>query len=203
MGKFIRIVFGIALVSAAGYFLLLKDNSFSYKIPNLDLSEQGVMLVASSTAQNLKNKASDVFSGISAGIQSKAEEIVAAAAQKAADYTFGIIKQGVISGVDSVGEKMGVNINSSEPGTSQSAYVVYSIKKGATAYFTIKNSENDLLKYNVDWLDGKVDSGQLTKKDESIVLTHKWSTAGEYFVTFKITDSNGDKEHRVLIAVLD
>ena len=78
---------------------------------------------------------------------------------------------------------------------------VYSIKKDISANFTIKNSEEAVLKYKVDWLDGNSNSGE--SKLPSIVLTHKWSKAGEYLINFNITNSAGTKIYKVLISVLN
>jgi len=204
MGKFIKIVLGIALVCAAAYFLFYRSNTFSFKMPGLGLSEEKVASMASTTVENVKNKVSDTFSGITDQLQTKAGEIVSSSIDKAKAYVFDVFKQGVEDGVNKLGEKAGitgVNINSAD--TPKDNSIIYSIKKDVNAYFTIKNSEADVLKYKVDWLDGNSNSGQLTVKDQSIVLTHKWSKAGEYLINFDITNSAGTKIYKVSISVLN
>lgn len=204
MGKFIKIVLGIALVGAAGYFLFFKNNTFSYKMPNLGLSEDNIVSMASTTVGNIKNKASDTFSGITDQLQNKAEEIISSSMDKVKKYIFDVFKQGVEDGVNKLGEKAGitgVNINSADISTDNP--IIYSIKKGVNASFTIKNSEEDVLKYKVDWLDGNSGSGELTKKDQSVVLSHKWAKAGEYLINFNITNSVGTKIYKVSISVLN
>ena len=203
MRIFIRIVLGVALIGVAGYFLFLKNNTFSYKIPGLGLSEDRVTTMASTTVQNIKNKVSDTFSDITDQLQTKAEEIITSSVDKSKNYAFDVFKQGVEEGVNKLGEKAGitgVNINSADTTTGNP--IAYSVKKGASASFTIKNSEEDALKYTVDWLDGNSNSGELAKKDQSVVLTHKWSVAGEYLINFNITNFEGEKIYKVFILVL-
>ena len=204
MRKFIRIVLGIALVGAASYFLFWKSNSFSYKMPNLGLSENNIVSMASTTVGNIKNKAVNTFSGITDQLRTKTGEIVSSSIDKAKKYVFDVFKQGVEDGVNKLGEKAGitsVNINSADTVTDNP--IIYSVKKGINASFSIRNSEEDTLKYKVDWLDGNSNSGELTKKDQSVVLTHKWSKAGEYLINFNITNSAGTKIYKVLISVLN
>ncbi|MEK7463221.1 MAG: hypothetical protein AAB621_02580 [Patescibacteria group bacterium] len=204
MRKFIRIVLGIVLIGAASYFLFWKSNSFSYKMPNLGLSENNIVSMASTTVGNIKNKAVNTFSGITDQLRTKTGEIVSSSIDKAKKYVFDVFKQGVEDGVNKLGEKAGitsVNINSADTVTDNP--IIYSVKKGINASFSIRNSEEDTLKYKVDWLDGNFSSGELTKKDQSIVLNHKWSKAGEYLINFNITNFAGTKIYKVLISVLD
>lgn len=205
MGKFIRIILGISLVGAAGYFLLGKSNTFSYKMSSLGLGEDKIASIASSTVGTIKNKVSDTFSGITDQLQTKAEEAVTSSVTTAKNYVFDVFRQGVEDSVNKLGEKVGVtNVNINSTATSTDNSIVYSVKKDVSAYFTInKNSETDILKYKVDWLDGNSNSGELTNKDQSIVLTHKWSKAGEYLINFNITNSVGVMNiYKVLISVL-
>jgi len=205
MGKFIRIILGISLVGAAGYFLLGKSNTFSYKMSSLGLGEDKIASIASSTVGTIKNKVSDTFSGITDQLQTKAEEAVTSSVTTAKNYVFDVFRQGVEDSVNKLGEKVGVtNVNINSTATSTDNSIVYSVKKDVSAYFTInKNSKTDILKYKVDWLDGNSNSGELTNKDQSIVLTHKWSKAGEYLINFNITNSVGVMNiYKVLISVL-
>lgn len=204
MGKFIKIVLGIALVGAAAYFLFGKSNTFSYKMSNLGLGESNIVSIASSTVGTIKNKVSNTFSGFTDQLQTKAGEIVSSSVDKAKTYAFDVFKQGVEDSVNKLGEKVGVtNVNIDNTATSTDNSIVYSVKKDVSAYFTIKNSETDILKYKVDWLDGNSNSGELTNKDQSIVLAHKWSKAGEYLINFNITNSVGTKIYKVSISVLN
>lgn len=204
MRIFIRIVLGVVLIGTAGYFLFFKNNTFSYKIPDLGLNEKSIVSMAGTTVGNIKNKVSDTFSGITDQLQIKAEEIVSSSISKAKTYAFDVFKQGVEDSVNKLGEKAGitgVNINSAD--TLSDNPILYSIKKGVSASFTIKNSEEDILKYKVDWLDGNSSSGELIKKDQSIVLNHKWASAGEYLINFNITNSIGTKVYKVSISVFN
>ncbi|MDO8442756.1 MAG: hypothetical protein Q7S81_00630 [bacterium] len=200
----IRIVLGIALVGAAGYFLFGKSNTFSYKMPNLGLSENNIVSMATTTVGNIKNRVSDTFSGFTDELQTKAEEMVSSSINNAKNYVFDVFKQGVEDGVNKLGEKAGitsVNINSAD--TAIDNPIVYPVKKGINASFIIRNSGEDTLKYKVDWLDGNSNSGELTKKDQSVVLNHKWVNAGEYLINFNITNSAGTKIYKVSISVLN
>jgi L-asparagine transporter-like permease len=106
--KLIKIILGIALVAAAAYFLFIGGSSqSSNKISNL--SGQGVMMLASTTEQNITNQAQGVFYGITSQIKVEANNIVASATQQAKNYLFDMFKSAVESGVNSLGEKVGVN----------------------------------------------------------------------------------------------
>ncbi len=175
----------------------------SYKIPDINLDKVKIVSVASTTAENIKNKTKNIFSGITSDLKTKSEEIVSSAIEKTKDYVFNAFKQSVESGVNKLGETAGVSVTDIAVNNPENpANVIYSIKKGAPAYFTIKNREDEL-NYEVDWLDGKKDSGRLTQRDGSVVLSHKWAGAGEYSITFKIVDSKGEKEYKILIAIID
>jgi vacuolar-type H+-ATPase subunit E/Vma4 len=204
MKTIIKIILGVVLIGVAGYFLFSKNNSFSYKIPNLELSENDIASMASTTVDNIKTKASSAFSGITDQLQNKANEIISSSIDSVKNYAFDIFKQSVEDGVDKLREKAGITgVSIDSVGTSVDNSIVYSAKKGIDVYFTIINSEADILKYKVDWLDGNSGSGELTKKDQSIVLTHKWSSAGEYLINFNITNSVGTKVYKVKISVLN
>jgi hypothetical protein len=206
MKKFIKIFFVIVLVGLAAYFLFGKSNNSNYKIPDIkgiNLNSGNIISVASSTVENIKNKTKDIFSGVTSDLKTKAEEIVSSAIEKTKNYALSVFKQGVESGINKLGESAGITVNSPENLVPENkSPVIYSIKKGEPSYFTVKNSEDEL-KYEVDWLDGKKDIGQITQKSESVVLSHKWIGAGEYPITFKIVDSKGEKEYKILITVID
>lgn len=216
MAKFVRIIFGIVLVGAATYFLFGQSRSFSYKIPGLNLDSENILSAASTTVESIKGKAENIFSGIAsklqdkgeelissttAKLQSKGEELALSAMEKAKDYAIETLKGGIETGIDKIEEKAGLSIDSLSDSVPQN--VIYSVKKGTFAYFTIKNVEEGLLKYDIDWFDGGKSSGQLTKKDEFKTLPHKWANEGDYPVTFKMVDSNGEKEYKILIIVLN
>jgi len=204
MKIFIRIVLGIALIGAAGYFLFFKSNTFSYKLPGLGSAEDRVVSMASTTAGNIRAKAADAFSGIKDQLQVKAEEIVSSSVSAVKNYAFDVFRQGVEDSVNKLGEKAGItSVNINSVGSSTDNPIVYSVKKGINASFAIKNSGEDTLKYKVDWLDGNSNSGELSKKDQSIVLNHKWINAGEYLIDFNITNSCGTKIYKVSISVLN
>jgi uncharacterized protein (DUF39 family) len=106
--KLIKIILGIALVVAVVYFLFIGEGGRSFnKISNL--SGQGVMMLASTTKQDITNQAKEVFYGITSQIKVKASDIVASATQQAKNYLFDMFKSAVESGVNSLGEKVGVN----------------------------------------------------------------------------------------------
>jgi|GEM_PF-1782019 len=205
MITFFRILLGIGLVGGATYFLAIKNNNFSYNFTDLGINDGKIIATASTTMASVKTKTVQAFSDISSGISNKAYELagnlISSAVEKAKDYAIEAVKQSAEEGLNKLGDRVGININSSETPTDN--YVIYSVKKDTNAYFTIKNSEDGILKYNVNWLDDKIDSGQLNKKDEFVVLVHSWSKPGEYLINFKISNVTNEKTHKVLISVLN
>ncbi len=196
-----RMIFGICLLGSASYFLLLKDNNFSYKFDNFEVNRESIAAVASTSLSIAKAKSTQVFSDISIKTQEFAKDMASSVVDTAKNYAFEIVKKTAEESLNKLGEKAGIDVNSLESLPENS--VMYSVKKGENAYFTIKNSEDGLLKYSVNWLDGKIDSGQLNNKDEFVVLVHSWKTPGEYLINFKIEGMVGEKIYKVLISVLN
>jgi predicted nucleotidyltransferase len=218
--KFIKMILGIALVATAGY-LLLKDNSFSYKMSDLSLIRRNIASVASTTVGNIKaktantfsgitnqleTKAVNTFSGITNQLQAKAEDIMSSSVDAAKKNAFNNFRQEVENGINKLGEKAGIaNISINNTDIPIDKTIIYpSIKRNINTYFTIRNNDSDILKYQVDWLDGSsLSSGELTSKNESVLLTHRWSKAGDYLLNFNVTNSSGSKIYKVSILVLD
>jgi len=120
MGKFIKIVLGIALIGAAAYFLFGKSISFIYKMPGLGFGEKNVVSMASTTVGNIKNKVSETFSGFTDQLKTKTEEVISSSVNTAKNYVFDVFRQGVVNGVNKLGETVGVpnvSINSADTPT--------------------------------------------------------------------------------------
>lgn len=117
MLKLIKIILGIALVAVAAYFLFIKDSAWASKTSNLDLSGQGVMTLASTTGQSVKNQVQGTFYKIVSEIKSRAEGIAVSAVQQAKNYVFGFFKKAVENEVNKLGESVGANPNSSATST--------------------------------------------------------------------------------------
>ncbi|MCL5017594.1 MAG: hypothetical protein M1155_02990 [Patescibacteria group bacterium] len=111
--KLIKIILGLALIVAVAYFLFIKNGNWSLtnssSNANINLSEKTVMNLASTTEQAVKDRAQSVFYDVSSSAKAKIDEIVASTTQQAKNYLFDIFKNTVESGLNSLGEKVGVS----------------------------------------------------------------------------------------------
>jgi vacuolar-type H+-ATPase subunit H len=201
MFKIVRIFFGIALVGATAGFLFIGSNDFNYDFTGLDLNKDKIASTTASTIRNTKTKASDLLSVALEEAKNKGNELISFTTEKAKEYAFNILKKEVEKKIEELGEKAGLDINSLNDSLLKDDVVAYSVKKGQSAYFTIKNNKDGLLKYKIDWLDGEIEEGDLVREGESVVLSHIWFNSGEYLLTFKTINSEEERQHKVLISV--
>ncbi|MBU4347942.1 hypothetical protein KJ671_00320 [Patescibacteria group bacterium] len=212
MFKFIRIIFGIVLIGATAGFLLIGSNDFDYDFTGLDLNKERIASTTASVFRSTKNKAVDFLSIASEEVKEKsnklisfttdkAQELTSTIVGKTKEYAFNLLKKEVEKNIEKLGEKAGLDVNSLNDSLKKDDIVTYSVKKGQSAYFTIKNNQEDLLKYSIDWLDGERESGELKIEGESVILSHIWFNSGEYLLTFKTIESEEERQHKVLISV--
>jgi len=212
MSRFFGIIILIAVITIAVYLVLLQDNSSEYSFPILKGKE-----IISSTFQRVKDggldkeitfktdlMVGDGVSSIIGKVADKIESVIENVVDNVKLETFKKIKNVVNDRVDSLGESAGINIkgiSSSGGGKDETVSpVVYTIKSGDTAYFTIINRENRNINYEVDWQDGNTDKGTLDK-EEKAVLSHKWDKEGEYLIKFKVITIGEEKEYQFSINI--
>jgi L-asparagine transporter-like permease len=112
MLKLIKLILVIALIAAAAYFLFFRTGNWSSNVSNVNLSEEGVMNLASTTGQVVKNQAQGVFYDVTSAVKAKANDIIASATQQAKNYLFDMFKTAVVSEVNKIGESAGVSSSS-------------------------------------------------------------------------------------------
>jgi hypothetical protein len=79
--------------------------------------------------------------------------------------------------------------------------VIFTMKKGSSAYFTIENREHARIQYQVDWRDGsKEDAGSLDV-GKSRVVSHSWDKAGNYDIQFRVVSSEKSKTYSVTLSI--
>ena len=114
MFKLIKIILGLALVAAAAYFLFIRDGNLLSNTSGvkINLSENAIMDLASTTGQGVKSQAQSVFYDVSSAVKLKVDDIVGSATQQAKNYLFDMFKSAVENQVNSIGEKVGVSSSS-------------------------------------------------------------------------------------------
>lgn len=203
MKRLFRIAAGLALVAAAGYFVFNRDKSFGYAFPFKkgeetlerlwqDIKKSGLDKKISDKTSAIAGKSRGIFTETTETIEEaieKGKEKTGAAIEEAKQDTLQNFKEAVAEKMDSFGKGIGVNIQNNAAIDSNiildASPVIFTVKVGAPAYFTLVNKEDGQLVYEVDWQDGGRDSGTLNSGEE-IVVSHKWNKAGSYSAQFQI-----------------
>ncbi|TSD03248.1 MAG: hypothetical protein Athens071426_270 [Parcubacteria group bacterium Athens0714_26] len=116
---------------------------------------------------------------------------------------YNVLKNSIDQKVDNLAKDMGVNAqnaNSAAVGSETASTIFFSVKVGVLAYFTMENTENEKLNFNIDWQDGTTGSGSLDQKS-TIILSHSWSKAGNYQIKFKMIYQSKEKEYNIPVVV--
>ena len=191
MRKYFGISLAILVIGFAGYILLNKTNISSYSFPWIDKNGK----VSGAVSEKISKGASQIIDIVA----DKGKEIVDGIVDKVKLETFKIVKDMVDKKVESVGINLGVDVGGLPNGNNFP--VVFSVKIGTPAYFTIQNNEQETIFYEADWGDERKDVGS-SEKGKGAVLSHKWGRVGDYYINFKIMLSGGVKNYKILISVL-
>lgn len=202
LGKLIILVFVLA---AAIYFYLGKERVFKY-IMFWDNSGKTTDQLGIKT-KNMANTISDIFSkdGLSqaAGkITDKTKDLFSGAVDQVKLGAYNVLKNSIDQKVDNLGKDLGVNAQNADTATNSGAVstIFFSVKVGVLAYFTMENTENEKLNFNIDWQDGTTGGGSLNQKS-AIILSHSWSKSGNYPVKFKMIFQSKEKEYNIPVIV--
>ena len=203
LGKLILI--GIAI--AGGYLIFSKENTSAYVIPYISVIKKEAVDLSGNVIQKTGNfaknilavKASDALEAASVEV----ENLISEAAVSVKTQTLNLLKGSIDKKVESLAVDLGVDLGVSEPvqTTTLLSPIVFAIKSGTPAYFTIKNRETETVAYEINWKDGKIDKGQIGKGKLEVV-SHSWSAAGEYSIKFRITSEKGARDYEILISII-
>ncbi len=194
------------LAIGGGYFLLNRESVSSYPIPFIEVTKKDFAKSVGQVSENLLDYGNSLATSTTASLAGQAAEktvkIFSNIIDGAKTEVFKVIKGTVNKKVDSIGVDLGVDVGrlNNEPAAKEiQSPVIFTIKTGAPAYFTIKNKENGVLQYEVDWQDGKSESGKLAA-GQSKLLSHAWLAVGQYEINFKVSDQERAKEYAIAIA---
>ncbi len=194
------------LAISGGYFLLNLESVSSYPIPFIEVTKKDFAKSAGQVSENFldygNSLATSTIARVAGQAAEKTKEIFSNIIDGAKTEVFKVIKGTVNKKVDSIGVDLGVDVgrlNNELASKEIQSPVIFTIKIGSPAYFTIKNKESGILQYNVDWQDGKLESGKLTA-GQSKLLSHAWLEAGQYEINFKVSDQERAKEYAITIA---
>jgi len=225
---FTRLVI-LGMVLAGGYFLLNQENVSSYTIPFIEIRTKEVTDKIGSLAGGLKKyvtgqatvTVSVLANDLADTLLERSEQLVSRVADGVKTETFKIFRQAVNEKVDNVSQavsekvdRVGANIGIDiqqlgtevlppvpAPTPTSESPIIFGIKSGTPAYFTIKNREKETIVYEVNWQDGREGSGEIVV-GKSAILSHEWNSAGEYHLQFKIQNSKGEKIYQITISVI-
>lgn len=207
--RLVKIILVVAALSTAIYFLLGKERIIRVINPAVNFGRKEFKEI-NKDFNKKKEQTAAVFTKISQGVFQKTSEII----DKVKDLVSDSVKEAKVSSlnflkntVDEKIDKLGQELNLGTEGLSKDNVIAlekeiisFSVKAGATAYFTIKNSENENLTYEVDWQDKEVSRGFLNKNDK-IILGHKWDNKGSYIIEFKIGTPDKEKKYEIPIVI--
>ncbi|TSC96095.1 MAG: hypothetical protein Athens101426_498 [Parcubacteria group bacterium Athens1014_26] len=203
LGKLIILVLVLAV---AAYLYLGKERVFKYVMfwdnSNKTTDQLGIK------TKNMANAVSDIFSKDSISkttdkITDKTKDLFSGVVDQVKLGAYNVLKNSIDQKVDNLAKDMGVNAqnaNSAAVGSETASTIFFSVKVGVLAYFTMENTENEKLNFNIDWQDGTTGSGSLDQKS-TIILSHSWSKAGNYQIKFKMIYQSKEKEYNIPVVV--
>lgn len=207
MSKYFGILILVVVLTATIYLALIQDNSSEYSFPILKaknalvssfqrVKEGGVDKNISITKDTMVEEGGNLLTKLVDAAEGMIKDVINSIKVE----TFKKIKDTVNNKVDSIGQGAGINIQ----GITTEAFkpIIYTVKVGSTAYFTIINRENESLEYEVDWQDENQEAGAIVRGEKK-VLSHKWDKRGEYFIKFKIIIIGEEKEYKVSINIFE
>lgn len=181
------------------YFALTKSNLSEYSFPKI-LNPKNGTAIADRSISPIMQKVSDDVTGAFNSMVAKGGELVGGLVEDAKTETFHALKEAVNTKINTAGESFGVTI-SSEQQDEIDAPIVFAMKKGSFAYFTVENRENSKIQYEVNWRDGSAkDMGSLDA-GKSKVVSHSWNKAGNYDIQFKIISSEKNKTYNITLSI--
>lgn len=204
------VILGTVLVG--GYFLLTRENASSYTIPFIEVRTKEIVEKLGSVAGGVKKYAagqatatvSVLADNFTDTVLEKSEQLVQQVFDGAKNSAFKFFRQSVNQKVDSVGANLGIDVQqlgTEVPPPAPESPIVFGIGAGTPAYFSIKNREAEKITYEAAWQDGKKSIGEVAA-GKSVVISHQWSSSGEYYPKFKITTSRGSKIYEIAISVI-
>lgn len=210
------LIFTVFLVAGISVFLVFdKGNISSGTFPELSLEKGGALAAAG--FEKVKEKTADLVSGVKEFFSRKSDEAQEKAAESVKNFigeklkdmgnglispdSSGIAKEAAISPIINSPAAVSPVVENKGEEIAVKQFVFFAAKTGTTAYFTVKNSdEENPVDYSVDWQDGKKDSGKL-EKGKSVLISHQWQQGGEYTIDFNITGLNSAANYKVKLTI--
>ena len=138
------------------------------------------------------------------GINSN-EKVVSHSYNSADSYTVELTVDDGKGGKDTLSKAISIKIPNTRPTTPIISGPSSGNKKTEYSYELVStDSDNDTIKYIIEWGDGNKENTSFNKQGESIPISHTWNDPGKY--TIKVTANDGktnskSKEHSVFIDV--
>jgi len=200
MKRFLGVFSGLLLTCISAYLLLTQYNISAYSFPDIQKSDYAAANAVVQSIQPLIQKISQDVGTALQYVFSKGDALADAAIEKVKVETFGLVKDSISGKIDQVGSGLGIAVSQGQSSEGASP-VVFAMKRGEPAYFTIENRENERIQYEVDWQDSsEKDIGSLDA-EKSRVVSHSWSKAGTYAVQFKIAFSDKINTYHVTLSI--
>ncbi len=200
MKKFLGLFSALMCIGISAHLALTQYNISEYSFPNIRKSDNRSANMLFQQAQPLVHKISQGVSGAAQAVISKGNVLIDTVIEKAKVQTFELVKDSITDKVDEVGSGLGISVS---PGNSseETSPIIFTMKKGEPAYFTIENRENERAQYAVDWKDGTPEDVGSLDVGKSRVVSHSWSQSGNYDVTFKIIFSDKRNTHHITLSI--
>jgi len=189
----------LGLAGMSGYFVFNKTNISSYEFPEFIRKKVAVDAAADKVLGAKIEEAKGLLPKLLDSVTEKGEEIIEKVENKIKEQVFKVFKDTINQKMETVGESFGVDIKQVAKPDSESP-VVFGVKTGIPAYFSIQNREKASMRYEIDWDDSSKDGGKLEKGKEE-VLSHKWEKPGDYLLKFKIIGKE-EKIYNISITIL-
>ncbi|MBI4991594.1 MAG: hypothetical protein HZB99_00025 [Candidatus Harrisonbacteria bacterium] len=200
MRRILGLLVILGLGGMSSYFILTRTNFSSYDFPDFIRKNIPAGSATNVVLTGKTEAAAGKLSGLLDSVAERSEEIIEKAEEKIKEQVFKIFKDTIDKKIETVGESLGVEVKRVVQPDSESP-IVFGVKTGIPAYFSIQNRERESIRYEVDWRDGTKDGARLESGKEE-VLSHKWEKAGNYLLKFKIINFKGEKIYNISITIL-
>ncbi|MDD5547326.1 MAG: hypothetical protein PHN74_00250 [Candidatus Pacebacteria bacterium] len=215
----IRFIIIFLILAAAAFVLFDKKNTTVYSIPFLSMEEKNSMAGTLDKVREAGGEGVDVVSEKATqakdAVINKGNEVVSGAVKAVKKQAFDLFKKTVNEEIDNLGKDLKVesrapssidntasiiNVAGGSDSVETHPEVIFSIQPNSLAYFTIKNIEEENIKFEINWQDGESKNGTINKGD-TMILSHGWSKSGNYLVEFKIITTKETKGYNIPVTI--
>jgi len=217
--KKIAIFFIILVLGVGAYFLLKKENEFSFSFLQDRVSsfakDAKEFVATDETVDVVKQQAQD----IATDIEAKGEETINDVSYSARQTIYEKVKETVLDPLQEAAKNLFGFSDEEETRIERSVSSIvqfdnadefgvgYVARRGEVVYLSIKNpffEKDGVTPFTISWEDGVMESGELGEGESARVVSHTWQKEGEYLIAVLLSHDGVDSiEQKVWVVVYE